>query len=158
MGVGDTGSLHHAAWVVKDLEETARKLARDLSITWHVWTIAPETCSVHGEDVPYTFRVALAQIGDSNLELIQPLEGRSSYVEHLESKGEGFHHTCILYPSREAMRLARDELSGQGREMIQSGGLGDLGEFCYFHMPEQGSALELLYLSELPPPEATIGP
>lgn len=156
MGVGDTGSLHHTAWVVRDVEKTATKLARDLSIAWNVWTIEPEVCTVHGENVPYSFKVAIAQIGDSNLELIEPLEGRSVYVEHLESKGESFHHSCIIYPSRESLRQARDELANQGREMIQSGDLGDLGEFCYFHMPEYDSILEVLYLSELPPPDATI--
>lgn len=156
MGVGDTGSLHHTSWVVRDLEETAMKLARDLAIEWNVWTIEPEASTVHGEDVRFSFRVAIAQVGDCNLELVQPLEGRSVYVEHLEAHGEGFHHTCLFYPSRDSMRQARDDLAGQGRDMIQSADLGDLGEFCYFHLPEIDSILEVLYLSELPPPESTI--
>ena len=157
MGVGDTGTPHHTAWVVNDLEKTAKSLADSLSISWAVWTIEPVGCTVHGEDVPYTFKVAMAQIGDSNFELIEPLTGRSVYVEHLEANGEGFHHSCIFYPSRESARLARSELAAQGRELIQTGDLGELGEFCYFLMPETDSILELLYLSELPPPEMTIG-
>jgi hypothetical protein len=157
MGVGDSGSLHHTCWVVNDVEKAARSLAESLSIQWGVWTIVPERCTVHGREVPYSFRVAIARVGDSNFELIQPLEGRSVYVEQLESKGEGFHHSCIIYPSRATMRAASDELSSQGRAMIQSGDLGTAGEFCYFHMPENDSALELLYLSELPDPEMTIG-
>jgi hypothetical protein len=157
MGVGDTGTLHHICWVVRDLEKAAQQLADSLSIQWAVWTIEPVVCTVHGRDVPYSFRVAIAQIGDSAFELIEPLDGRSDYVEHLESKGDGFHHTCIIYPSRNAMRQARDELAGQGREMTQSGDLGDLGEFCYFHIPETDTTLEVLYLSELPPPEGMIG-
>jgi len=157
MGVGDTGSLHHTCWVVNDVEKAAQSLADSLSIQWGLWTIEPAVCVVHGENVPYTFKVAIAQLGDSNLELIEPLDGRSVYVEHLETKGEGFHHSCIIYPSREALRSARDELAGQGREMTQSGDLGEAGEFCYFHMPENDAALELLYLSQLPPPESTIG-
>ena len=157
MGVGDTGSLHHTAWVVNEVGKTAKSLADSLSIQWAVWTIEPIGCTVHGKDVPYSFKVAIAQIGDSNLELIEPLTGRSVYVEHLETKGEGFHHTCIFYPSRESARQARDELAAQGRQLIQTGDLGELGEFCYFHMPETDSVLELLYLSELPLPEETIG-
>lgn len=157
MGVGDTGSLHHTCWVVNDVEKAAQSLADSLTIQWGVWTIEPIVCEVHGENVPYTFKVAIAQLGDSNLELIEPLSGKSVYVEHLETKGEGFHHSCIIYPSREALRAARDELASQGREMIQSGDLGEAGEFCYFYMPENDAALELLYLSQLPPPESTIG-
>lgn len=157
MGVGNSGNLHHTCWVVRDVEKAARALADSLSVQWGVWTIAPDRCTVHGEDVPYSFRVAIAQVGDSNLELIQPLDGRSVYVEQLESAGEGFHHTCLIYPSRASMRAAMDALTAQGRDMIQSGDLGTTGEFCYFHLPEIGAALELLYLSELPPPEMTIG-
>jgi hypothetical protein len=33
----------------------------------------------------------------------------------------------------------------------------DLGEFCYYDIPEIGSLIELLYVTELPPPEKTIG-
>ena len=157
MGVGDSGSLHHTCWVVNDLEAVARSLADSLSIQWGVWTISPDDCTVNGEEVPYSFRLAVAQVGDSNFELIEPLEGHSVYVEHLATKGEGFHHTCLIYQSHEAMRAARDELADQGLVMIQSGALGDAGEFYYFHMPENDSALELLYLTELPPPEMTIG-
>ena len=68
----------------------------------------------------------------SNYELIAPHTGDSVYVEHLQSKGEGVYHTCIACPSLEAMRQAKEELSKQGREMIQSRSLGELGEFCYF--------------------------
>ena len=157
MGVGDTGSLHHTAWVVNDVEKAAKSLADSLSIRWSVWTIEPIKSTVRGKDVPYSFKVAIAQIGDSNFELIQPLTGRSVYVEHLETNGEGFHHSCIFYPSRDSMRQARDVLTKQGREMVQTADLGELGEFCYFHMPETASVLELLYLSELPLPDKTVG-
>jgi len=157
MGVADSGSLHHTSYVVNDIERAARTLADSLSIQWGLWTIEPERCTVHGSELPFSFRVAIAEVGDSNLELIQPLKGRSVYVEHLEEKGEGFHHTCLIYPSREALRAAKDELAAQGREMTQSGDLGDACEFCYFHIAEVDSALELLFLSQLPPPETAIG-
>jgi hypothetical protein len=53
------------------------------------------------------------------------------------------------------MRAAKAELASQGRELVQSAEMGELGEFCYFEMPEMGSLLELLYVSELPP-ESTV--
>ncbi len=158
MPVTDKGTLHHTCFVVNDVEKTARSLADKLAIgPWGIWTIAPEVSQVHGRDVPISFKLAIAPIGDSNYELIEPLSGESVYKEHLRTKGEGFHHTCIAYESMEAMRAAKDELVEQGRTIVQSGGMGDAVEFYYFDIEETGEVLELLYLAELPPPEKTIG-
>ncbi len=158
MAVVDSAALHHTCFVVRDLEATARTLADSLGITWNVWTLEPDEATLRGRAVQFSFKVALGQVGDSIYELIEPNTGESAYVEHLATKGEGFHHTCLIYSTREAMRQAKDELERQGREMIQLGSGGDLYEFCYFAMPEMGGALELLFLGgELPPPEQTIG-
>ena len=157
MGAANTGTLHHTAFIVNDIEKSARALADSLSVQWSLWTIEPVASTVHGQDVPFTFRAAIAQVGDSNLELVAPHTGESVYVEHLKTRGEGFHHTCVAYPSFDAMNAARDELLAQGRTMIQSASLGDTGAFYYFDMIATGAVLELLYLKELLPPEKTIG-
>jgi len=156
-GIG-SGTLHHTCFLVRDLEKTARSLAESLAIgPWNVWTIAPAECTVRGKSVPFSFRVALAQAGGASFELVQPLTGDSVYVDHLRTKGEGFHHTCLAYANRDEMRAARAELVRQGRTMIQSASHGDAFEFCYFDIAETGSVLELLHLATLPPPELTIG-
>ncbi len=158
MGIVESGTLHHACFVVHDVEATASALSESLGIgPWAVWTIEPHATTVRGRDIPFTFRVAIAAIGDSHYELLAPQTGESLYVEHLATKGESFHHTCIAYSSAEAMRAAKSELLAQGRELIQGGRVGGEGEFCYFEIAETGSILELLYLEEPPPPEATIG-
>ena len=89
--------------------------------------------------------------------MLAPHEGESIFVDYLKTNGEGLHHTCVAYASREALREAKAELARQGREMVQSADMGELGEFCYFQMPEIGALLELLYVTGLPPPEKTIG-
>ena len=158
MAVATSGTLHHTCFVVHDVEKTAAALAESLGIgPWAVFTIEPAATTVRGLDVPFTFRIAIAPIGDSNYELLAPLTGHSIYVEHLEANGEGFHHTCIAYSSHEALRAAKAELTSQERELVQSGDFGEAGEFCYFDIPETGALLELLYLKEMPPPEKTIG-
>ena len=158
MTVTESGTLHHTCFVVRDVEKAAAAMQESGIGPWGVWTIEPAATTVRGREVPYSFRIALASVGDSNIELAAPLEGESVYVDHLEAKGEGFHHTCVAYSSREAMREAKAELVAQGREILQSADMGDLGEFCYFEMPELGGALlELLYVTELPPPQKTIG-
>ena len=158
MAVAASGTLHHTCFVVHDVEKTAAALAESLGIgPWSVFTIEPAAATVRGRDVPFTFRIAIAPIGDSNYELLAPLTGDSIYVEHLEAHGEGFHHTCIAYSSHEALREAKAELTRQGRELVQSGDFGEAGEFCYFDIAETGALLELLYLKETAPPEKTIG-
>ena len=157
MDIVGSGTLHHTCFIVEDVEKTARQLKDGLSIKpWGVWTITPESCFLRGESVDVSFKVAIAPVGNANYELIQPLSGRSIYAECLTAKGPGFHHTCIAYPSLKEMRDAREALEKQGRELLQSASLGDLGEFCYFDLPEMGSCLELLYLTALPRPDLTI--
>jgi Glyoxalase/Bleomycin resistance protein/Dioxygenase superfamily len=155
--VTESGTIHHVGIAVHDVEKSAAALEASGIGPWAIWTIAPASTIVRGQDVPFTFRVAFAAVGDSNFELIAPLEGESIYVDFLKTNGEGLHHTCIAYPTREALHEAKEELTRQGRELVQSADMGELGEFCYFQIPEIGSLLELLYVTELPPPEVTVG-
>lgn len=158
MGVADSATLHHTCFVVRDLDATAKALASSLGVSWNVWTLEPPSATLHGRSVRFSFKAALAQVGNAVYELIEPVAGDSVYVEHLATRGEGFHHTCLVYETREALRHAKAELERQGRELIQGGGDGDAYEFCYFSVPEMGGALELLFLGgALPPPDQTIG-
>jgi hypothetical protein len=113
-------ALHHTCFLVRDLEGTAQRISDALGIgPWNIWTIEPAECRVHGRESRFSFRVALATVGGGTFELITPHSGRSVYEEHLEKHGEGFHHTCLAYPSLEALREAKTELRRQGRELIQ---------------------------------------
>jgi hypothetical protein len=154
-------AFHHTCFLVRDLEGTAQQLADALGIgPWNIWTITPAECSVYGQASPFSFRVALATVGGGTFELIAPHNGRSVYEEHLDKHGEGFHHTCLFYPSLEAVRQAKTDLLRQGRVLIQEGSAGDVFDFAYFLFPEIGSVVEVLYLdaAKLPPPEAVIRP
>jgi catechol 2,3-dioxygenase-like lactoylglutathione lyase family enzyme len=154
-------ALHHTCFLVRDLEGTAQRLADTLGIgPWNIWTIEPAECKVRGEETSFSFRVAMATVGGGTFELITPHRGRSVYDEHLQKHGEGFHHTCLVYPTMESVRAAKDDLRRQGRELIQEGGTEDVFEFGYFLFPEIGSAVEVLYLdaTKLPPPEGVVQP
>lgn len=152
-------ALHHTCFVVRNLEDAARRLSDSLGIgPWNVWTIEPAESSVRGVPEPFAFRVALTEVGGGSYELISPHTGKSVYEEHLDQHGEGFHHTCLVYPTLEAVREAKAALMEEGRELLQEGSGGDVFEFAYFVFPEIGSPIEVLFLDgeQLPPPEMVI--
>jgi methylmalonyl-CoA/ethylmalonyl-CoA epimerase len=154
-------ALHHTCFLVRDLEGTAQRLSDALGIgPWNIWTITPTEGRVRGQVSPFSFRVALATVGGGTFELITPHSGRSIFEEHLETHGESFHHTCLIYPSLEAVREAKAELRRQGRELVQEASGGDVFDFTYFRFPEIGSLVEVLYLdpTKLPAPEGVIRP
>lgn len=154
-------ALHHTGFLVRDLEGSAQQLSDALGIgPWNIWTITPAECRVHGQMSPFSFRVALATVGGGTFELVTPHSGRSVFEEHLAKYGDGFHHTCLVYPSLEAVREAKAELQRQGRELVQEAIGGDVFDFGYFRFPEIGSLVEVLYLdpTKLPAPEAVIRP
>jgi methylmalonyl-CoA epimerase len=47
-------------------------------------------------------RVGFLKIGESNIELVQPVEPDSPLVKFLESKGPGIHHICFEVDDVEA--------------------------------------------------------
>ena len=154
-------ALHHTCFLVRDLEGTAQQLSDAFGIgPWNIWTITPSECRVRGQVSHFSFRVALATVGGGTYEFITPHSGRSVLDEHLEEYGEGFHHTCLVYPSLEAVREAKAHLRRQGRELLQEASAGDVLELGYFRFPEISSLVEVLYLdaAKLPAPEGVIQP
>jgi catechol 2,3-dioxygenase-like lactoylglutathione lyase family enzyme len=46
----------------------------------------------HGKPGDFTARMAFVDLGQVELELIQPLEGKSIWSDFLEERGQGIHH------------------------------------------------------------------
>ena len=50
----------------------------------------------HVEDVPAQgVKTAFLSVGDSNLELLEPLSAQSTVARFIEKRGEGIHHICF---------------------------------------------------------------
>jgi methylmalonyl-CoA/ethylmalonyl-CoA epimerase len=85
--------------IVADLRQAMKHYVEVLGIgPWHIYTIAaPQltNATVHGKPEPYSMKLAVAQVGNVQWELIQPLTGRSVYREFLDSKGGGLHHVLV---------------------------------------------------------------
>jgi len=85
--VGKNWKLHHVAVVVRDIDK-AVEYYQSLGIA----TVGREV--IFPESKP-KIRAKFVQIGSLPIELIQPVEGESSYKEFLDSKGEGVQHIAF---------------------------------------------------------------
>ena len=124
------------AFVVRDLEAATRQWWDLLRIgPWTAWEYTPEILkdmTYMGRPGSFSFRHALAWNDGVQFELIEPLDGRSIFADHLERHGEGLHHLGIFVPDQPR---AMAELEAEGFRCVQSargfGAEGD-GAFAYF--------------------------
>jgi len=105
--------------VAKDLERAMKLYGSIFRVTnWKVMTPEYTDGTFRGQVGDFKLKVALARVGNVELELIQPLEGRSANAEFLLKHGEGLHHIGISVTNiKERIR----EFAELGFELIQSG-------------------------------------
>ena len=78
--------LDHIAIAVKSIEER-------LKIWQDIFGFKLEVI----EDVPdQKVKVAVLDLGETKIELLEPLEETSTISKFIEKKGEGLHHLCFL--------------------------------------------------------------
>jgi methylmalonyl-CoA/ethylmalonyl-CoA epimerase len=90
--------LFQIAFVTRDLERSMKAWVEILGVgPWRVAAFTEETVkdfTVHGVPVgePFKFLIAISWMGDTELEIIQPVYGPTIYSKFLDEKGEGLHH------------------------------------------------------------------
>jgi catechol 2,3-dioxygenase-like lactoylglutathione lyase family enzyme len=127
------GPVTQLAWVTEDLDATAALLSRGFGVGQ--WTrlpdihFDPDHCTLHGRPADFVVHVALAYVGDLQLELIQPVRGESIYTEFLARSGPGLHHLCFEVDD---LGAAREAAEAEGLEVVQAGSMMDGAmEFAY---------------------------
>lgn len=77
--------VNHVAIVVADIEEATKFWRDTLGIALH-----------HVEEVPsQKSKVAFLPVGDTEVELVQPMSEDSGVAKFLAEKGGGMHHLCF---------------------------------------------------------------
>jgi methylmalonyl-CoA/ethylmalonyl-CoA epimerase len=138
-------TLAQVAIVVHDIEASAKHYAETLGLP------VPETIvTAPGLSVEQTYlgkpsdaqaKLAFFQVGQVQIELIEPMGGPSTWQEVLDRKGEGVHHIAFWV---EGMQKSVDFLKAHDIPMIQRGDMGE-GQFAYFDAESAlGVTLELL--------------
>ena len=146
--------------VVKDLQKSMERYWNLGIGPWAIYTFqSPElsNTTLHGKPAKYSMKIAVAMIGNLMWELVQPLEGPSTYKEFLEQKGEGVHHVQLAVDNFD-QTIAALEKKGIGVLMK-----GDWKGLSYAYLDtekELGAILEIKKPLDWgpPQPEATYPP
>jgi len=132
----ETRKIHHIALVVEKIEES-------LSF-WESLGLKVERI----EDVPQQeSRVAFLPIGDSEIELVEPVNKTSGRARYLAKRGPGMHHICIEVDD---IGSIMGKLQDQGFRLINNvPQVGEDGRKYAFVHPESTKGV-LVELYELP--------
>ncbi len=116
-----TGTLQISV-VVPDLEAAMRTYVDDYGVgPWHVYEFNPGNVQgMHeaGRPVERSWRLALAQVGEVQWELVEPQDDVSVYARFLAEHGPGVHHVGVAVADY-ASTLA--ELGERGHEVLLGG-------------------------------------
>lgn len=79
--------------VVRDMEKAMKNYWEIFGISFPR-VVVPEYFNrvYRGKSENFRMKIALTMMGELQVELIQPLEGKTTYGEFLEKWGEGIHH------------------------------------------------------------------
>ncbi|MGC8668811.1 MAG: VOC family protein [Chthonomonadales bacterium] len=143
-GLGST-TLAQVAIVVRDIEASAQRWSSVLGMP-----VPKIIVTEPGSEVGMTYRgspsnaqakLAFFNLGQVQLELIEPIGGPSTWREALEKNGESVHHIAFWV---EGMQRSVNFLREHGIVMCQRGDMGD-GQYAYFDAQDAlGVVLELL--------------
>lgn len=121
--------VHHVGVVVRAIDQ-ALPFWRD-TLGLHLHKL--ETIEEQG------VKAALLSVGDSEIELLEPVVSDNGVARYLERKGEGLHHICF-----QSDDVERDlaEMKAKGTEMIdQTTRVGIAGRICFLHPNAMDGAL-----------------
>jgi len=136
--------VHQIGLVVQDLEKTAAFY--DSTFGLGPFSIVPEMkfdgVILRGQPTDSKVKLAFADSGPLQIELIQPLEGENIYTEFLQSGNEGLHHLGFEVDNFEGM-LAK--FKRRGIEPVFWKNFGSMA-FAYLDTGQIGGVIvELLW-------------
>jgi methylmalonyl-CoA epimerase len=113
--------VHHVGVVVRDIDRAMAFWRDTLGLHLH----RMQTIEEQG------VKAALLTLGDSEIELLEPVVTDNGVARYLEKRGEGLHHVCFQVDDVEA---SLRELQERGTEMIdQQTRIGIAGRICFLH-------------------------
>ena len=125
--------VNHFAIVVHNIEEALQVYEGALGLELAEVKEMPEQA----------VRIAFLPVGESEIELVEPLTAESGVARFLEKRGEGLHHICLEVDDIEA---ALQDLAAQGIRLIdEQPRQGAHGRVAFLHpRSAHGVLIELI--------------
>ena len=158
MGKFNINHIDQIGIVVRDVEEAAKRYWEDFGIgPWAFVELGPDVfqkMTLRGKEETHVVKAAMAQVGPLQIELMQPVSGKSPHQEFLDQYGEGLHHLGIFVDD---LISAGDEMRQMGcQELMGAYGMGPTkkGGALYFDtMKSHATLIEIIEIpEELPAP------
>lgn len=131
--------ISHIGIAVRDLEK-AREFYRS------VFRLQPSEPIIGGGG---EVKVSLVELGNTTIELLQPVGDKGAVAKFLERRGEGIHHLCLEVDD---INSEVEFLRASGVEVIGSPGPGAEGISVFLHpKTTQGVLIELVQKEEAKP-------
>jgi hypothetical protein len=127
------GPIRQTAFVVDDIEQSALDWAETYGAgPFFLFDVELLDTTYRGSPSVIRSRMALGQLGDQQIELIQPTDdARSVYREFIDSGRSGVHHVCFWHDVDEANAL----LTARGYEVVHEGRTAGGDRFSYVSGP-----------------------
>ena len=144
-------------WVVRDLDSVVGYWETlGVKNVHRAGVLEFQDIAYRGKKTPLSFKMAVGQIGDVQIEWVQPVKGNSVFDEFLSKHGDGIHHLAFPVPTLEKLQEQLKYFKSKGVTPVQSGtwqGTKGAGHFAYVDLGSQGAGLtiELFYNPDLPP-------
>ena len=109
-------------FVFKDIKKHAKILENLFNIP--KFTFLPpfsNMVKLRGKEISTTTKIGFSRNFNTQIELIQPIEGESLYKEFVDQGREGLHHISLFI---EDLQLYIDQFQRFGYEVIYSGQIG----------------------------------
>jgi catechol 2,3-dioxygenase-like lactoylglutathione lyase family enzyme len=135
------------AWVTRDLDATEKALTMLLGAKKWIRMpgvhFGPDACTYRGKPADFVDDISLSYAGETQLELIAPVNGQSIYTDFLDRAGAGLHHICIEVDDVERALAERDA------EAVQRGLIPGGMEFAY--VSAEAAGVPYIEIAHIPP-------
>ena len=140
-----TTTVTQVGIIVRDIETKARAWADVLGLPMPeiitTGTVDLAHTEYQGESTPARAKLAFFHLGQVDLELIEPIDGPSTWKDQLDQHGESLHHIAFVI---KGMKEKVAYLDSKGIPLIQRGDYSG-GRYAYVAGTVQlGAVLELL--------------